>query len=106
MSGGSGEISTRQSLVVIVILLLLAALSFSTFLMAVKYPTYLNESGNEQAYEGEFGEDAAYLGELDGGADGIICKSGEDIHLIEGQDKPMNMDTFGDYLNAVASGEA
>lgn len=104
MTDDREDTSTRRFVLVVVLLLTIIGIAFTTMLVTLEYPVYLSESGNEQACKDEFGESAAYLGELEG--DGIICKSGEDIHLIEGQDRPANMDTFGEYLNAVVSGEA
>lgn len=91
----------------IVLIVLMVSLLALVILLA-GYPDYLYERGSQNACEEEFGEDATFRGEVGGwwsSGDGVFCDVGGELKTTEGRSAPMNLETLGDYLEAVGEGE-
>lgn len=89
-------------------LILVAVVGFSAFLLVAQYPMYLDDIGDQQACEDEFGDSAVYAGDVGGigsGGDSVFCKTDRGVKITEGKNAPMSIETLQQYLGAVGRGD-
>lgn len=101
--GGVGWRGTVLIITVGVGALLLASVLLVGF---AGYIDHLESAGTEQACEDKYGQNAEYIGDTSAFGGTGICDTENGQKFVKKQVASIGPGTFGDYLHAVASGDA
>lgn len=92
--------SALTTALVIVLAGLVVSAAVLSMAVVASYPLYLDDLGNERACADAYGPNATYLGTTGQATDngGVLCRSGDEVHIIEGRTAPMNWETFTSHV--------